>query len=156
MAEKKEAIKSTSAEATADKEVKKTPSKKGPKFHYGLGRRKTSIARVKLYPGTFEVTANEKEGKAYFGSESFLQKIKEPLALTGNEKFKVVARVSGGGKNAQAEAIRLGVARALVAFDEKLKVTLKKAGFLTRDPRMKERKKPGLKRARKAPQFTKR
>ena len=127
-------------------------------FHYGVGRRKSAVARVRLYPGEGNVTINGKPGKEYFGGrEVHMMHVFEPLRATGtSERFDVVATVVGGGVSGQAGAIRHGVARALVRFDEELKGTLKSAKFLTRDARVKERKKVGLKRARKAPQYTKR
>lgn len=133
-----------------------TENKFEGKYHYGLGRRKTAIAKVRLYKGTGALVVNDKEG--YFGGlENLVKKIFSPLATTGNQgKFNISAKVSGGGVSAQADAILLGVARALIAMEQELKPTLRKNGFLTRDPREKERKKPGLRRARKAPQFSKR
>ena len=126
------------------------------KYHYGLGRRKTAIAKVRLYKGTGKLFVNGKEG--YFGGlENLNKKIFSPLVTTGNQhKFDISAVVNGGGVVAQADAILLGAARALMAMEIELKPTLRKSGYLTRDPRKKERKKPGLRRARKAPQFSKR
>ena len=126
------------------------------KYHYGLGRRKTAIAKVRLYKGHGRLIVNGRED--YFGGlQNLVKKIFSPLATTGNQaKFDVSAHVNGGGVAAHADAILLGVARALKSMDNELKPTLRKAGYLTRDPRIKERKKPGLKRARKAPQFSKR
>lgn len=127
------------------------------KYYFGLGRRKEATARVRLYLKKGEAVVGDKDVKSYFRNEIFISKIYDALTLTGNtDKMMVSARVDGGGLSAQADAIRLGIARALVAYDETLKTTLRKAGLLTRDPRIKERKKPGLKRARKAPQFSKR
>lgn len=127
------------------------------KYFYGLGRRKEAIAKVRLYVGKGVSKISDKDVSVYFGNEVFADKVYEALKLTGNlEKMYISAHVEGGGLSAQADAILLGVARALVVYDEELKTTLRKAGFLTRDPRIKERKKPGLKRARKAPQFSKR
>jgi small subunit ribosomal protein S9 len=128
------------------------------KYFYGLGRRKEATARVRLYAKKGASVVNEKSVEDYFNlSKPLCDTVFEPLKLTGNlEKMIVSARVSGGGLSAQAEAIRLGIARALVEEDENLRTTLRKAGFVTRDPREKERKKYGLKRARKAPQFSKR
>lgn len=128
------------------------------KYYYGLGRRKTAIAKVRLYKGKGEITVNDRTGSDYFGGlTGLIEKILSPLAITGNAgKFDIMVRSSGGGVSAQADAISLGVARALLALDIELKSTLRKAGFLTRDPRKKERNKPGLLRARKAPQFSKR
>lgn len=127
-------------------------------YFYGLGRRKTSVARVRIYKGKGEIKINDRDEKSYFGGlDSLTEKILSPLALTGNQgKFDISAKVDGGGVSSQADAILLGVSRALLKSDEGLKATLRKAGFLTRDPRIKERKKPGLRRARKAPQFSKR
>lgn len=127
------------------------------KYYFGLGRRKEATARVRLYEKKGEAVVGDKDVKSYFRNEIFISKIYDALTLTGNiDKMMISARVDGGGLSAQADAIRLGIARALVAYDETLKTTLRKAGLLTRDPRIKERKKPGLKRARKAPQFSKR
>lgn len=127
-------------------------------FHYGVGRRKSAIARVRLYPGSGRIVVNGKSGPDYFGGRSIHQaNMTEPLRLTGMlDRFDVIVRVVGGGVSGQAGAIRHGVARALTRFDEELRPTLKRAKLLTRDPRVKERKKVGLKRARKAPQYTKR
>ncbi|MDD5732081.1 MAG: 30S ribosomal protein S9 [Patescibacteria group bacterium] len=128
------------------------------KYHYGLGRRKTAIAKVRLYKGKGDIFVNNKTSAEYFGGLiNLIDKILSPLAITGNAgKFDIVAKTNGGGVSAQADAIALGVARALLVVDLELKSTLRKAGFLTRDPRKKERNKPGLLRARKAPQFSKR
>ena len=126
-------------------------------FFYGTGRRKSSVARVRLYQGTGKVTINGRDIDDYFGLETLKLIVRQPLALTDlTEKFDVECRVAGGGVTGQAGAIRHGIARALVIADANLKTELKKAGFLTRDPRMKERKKYGLKKARRAPQFSKR
>ena len=126
-------------------------------FFYGTGRRKHSVARVRLYQGTGTFTINDRTIDDYFGLETLKLIARQPLALTENaDKFDVVVRVAGGGVTGQAGAIRHGVARALLEFDAELRGELKKAGFLTRDPRMKERKKYGLKAARRAPQFSKR
>ena len=126
-------------------------------FFYGTGRRKHSVARVRLYQGTGVITINDRTIDDYFGLETLKLIVRQPLALTDNaEKFDVVVRVAGGGVTGQAGAIRHGVARALLEFNPELRSELKKAGFLTRDPRMKERKKYGLKAARRAPQFSKR
>ncbi len=128
-----------------------------PQYYYGLGRRKTAVARVRLYPGTGQIIINGRPAAQYFGNRLLYHvMITEPLRLTGlQDHFDVRARVVGGGLSGQAGAVRHGVARALLRFNPELPV-LKRAGLLTRDPRMKERKKPGLKRARKAPQYTKR
>ena len=127
-------------------------------YFYGTGRRKKSVARVRLYNGTGKVTVNDRDIDDYFGLETLKVIVRQPLALTGlAEKFDIECRVAGGGVSGQAGAIRHGVARALLQYDsEELRAALKKAGFLTRDPRMKERKKYGLKGARRAPQFSKR
>ena len=123
----------------------------------GTGRRKKSVARVRLVPGSGNVVVNKRDIENYFGLETLRVIVNQPLVLTGaKEKFDVLVNVHGGGFTGQAGAIRHGIARALVKSDEALKPELKKAGFLTRDPRMKERKKYGLKKARKAPQFSKR
>lgn len=122
-----------------------------------VGRRKTSTARVRLYPGTGEIVVNDKSMEDYFGRDLDRMTLRQPLALTGTEAaFNVSIHVSGGGDSGQAGAVRLGIARALCESDINLRPPLKSAGFLTRDAREKERKKPGLKRARKAPQYTKR
>ena len=129
----------------------------GKPYFYGTGRRKSSVARVRVYNGTGKVTINDRDIDDYFGLENLKLIVRQPLALTGTtDKFDIVCRVSGGGVTGQAGAIRHGVARALLQYDEELRSELKKAGFLTRDPRMKERKKYGLKAARRASQFSKR
>ena len=126
-------------------------------YYYGTGRRKHSVARVRIYPGTGNVTINGRGIDDYFGLETLKLIVRQPLALTDNlDKFDIVCTVTGGGVTGQAGAIRHGVSRALLEFDAELRPALKKAGFLTRDPRMKERKKYGLKAARRAPQFSKR
>ena len=126
-------------------------------FFYGTGRRKKSIARVRVYAGTGKIIINDREIDDYFGLETLKLIVRQPLNLTGTtEKFDIVCRVSGGGVTGQAGAIRHGLSRALLQYDEALRADLKKAGFLTRDPRMKERKKYGLKGACRAPQFSKR
>ncbi|MBR3868007.1 MAG: 30S ribosomal protein S9 [Clostridia bacterium] len=126
-------------------------------YYYGTGRRKSSVARVRVYPGTGKITINDRDIDDYFGLETLKLIVRQPLTLTGTtEKFDIVVRVAGGGVTGQAGAIRHGLSRALLQFDENLRPALKKAGFLTRDPRMKERKKYGLKAARRAPQFSKR
>ncbi len=129
----------------------------GKPYFYGTGRRKSSVARVRIYNGTGKVTINDRDIDDYFGLETLKVIVRQPLVLTGTaDKFDIVCRVNGGGVTGQAGAIRHGVARALLLFDAELRAELKKAGFLTRDPRMKERKKYGLKGARRAPQFSKR
>ena len=126
-------------------------------YFYGTGRRKKSIARVRLYPGTGAITVNGKSVDEYFGLETLKLIIAQPFGVSEtNGKFDVVANVAGGGLSGQAGAIRHGIARALVAADAEYRPALKTAGVLTRDPRMKERKKYGLKAARRAPQFSKR
>ena len=126
-------------------------------YFYGTGRRKSSVARVRLYNGTGKVTINGRDIDDYFGLETLKVIVRQPLVLTENaDKFDVVCTVSGGGVTGQAGAIRHGISRALLLASEELRPALKKAGFLTRDPRMKERKKYGLKGARRAPQFSKR
>ena len=124
---------------------------------YGTGRRKKSVARVRLVPGNGTITINDRTIDDYFGLETLKVTVRQPLSLTATEgKLDVIAKVSGGGFTGQAGALRHGIARALLKYDETLRSDLKKAGFLTRDPRMKERKKYGLKAARRAPQFSKR
>lgn len=126
-------------------------------FFYGTGRRKSSVARVRLYPGSGKVTINGRDIDDYFGLETLKLIVRQPLVLTDtSEQFDIVCTVSGGGVTGQAGAIRHGAARALLVYNPELRPALKKAGFLTRDPRMKERKKYGLKAARRAPQFSKR
>ena len=126
--------------------------------YYGTGRRKSSVARVRLIPGKGDITINNRTLDDYFGLETLKVIVKQPLVATGTEgKFDVVVKVQGGGFTGQAGAIRHGVSRALLKVDEEsFRTVLKKAGYLTRDPRMKERKKYGLKAARRAPQFSKR
>ncbi len=127
------------------------------KYYYGTGRRKHSVARVRMYPGSGSITINDRNIDDYFGLETLKLIVRQPLELTDTtEKFDIVCTVAGGGVTGQAGAIRHGISRALLVFDQELRPTLKKAGFLTRDPRMKERKKYGLKAARRAPQFSKR
>jgi small subunit ribosomal protein S9 len=123
----------------------------------GTGRRKSSVARVRLVPGEGNITINNRSIDDYFGLETLKVISRQPLVLTETEnKFDVLVNVVGGGFTGQAGAIRHGIARALLQADEEFRPALKKAGYLTRDPRMKERKKDGLKKARKAPQFSKR
>ena len=125
--------------------------------YFGTGRRKKSIARVRLVPGEGKVTINNRDIQTYFGLETLRMIVNQPLVLTSTkEKFDVLVNVNGGGFTGQAGAIRHGISRALLKADESLRPELKKAGFLTRDSRMKERKKYGLKKARKASQFSKR
>ena len=126
-------------------------------YFYGTGRRKKSVARVRLYPGTGEITINGRSIDDYFGLETLKLIVNQPFGVTGTTgKFDIVANVVGGGISGQAGAIRHGVARALLTADAENRAALKAAGLLTRDPRMKERKKYGLKAARRAPQFSKR
>ena len=126
-------------------------------YFYGTGRRKKSVARVRLYPGSGAITVNGRDIDEYFGLETMKLIVNQPFAVTDTTgKFDIVANVNGGGFSGQAGAIRHGVARALLAADETYRPLLKKAGLLTRDPRMKERNKYGLKAARRAPQFSKR
>ena len=129
----------------------------GEALYYGTGRRKNAVARVRLVPGTGKVTINGREGVEYFGREALLDYAKTPFKVTDTQDhFDVIARINGGGISGQAGALRHGIARALLLASEDNRAILKKAGFLTRDPRMKERKKYGLKKARKRPQFSKR
>lgn len=126
-------------------------------YFYGTGRRKKSVARVRVYAGSGKITINNRDIDDYFGLETLKLIVRQPLALTGTaDKFDIVCNVQGGGVTGQAGAIRHGLSRAFLQYDENLRPALKKAGFLTRDPRMKERKKYGLKGARRAPQFSKR
>ena len=126
-------------------------------YFYGTGRRKSSVARVRVYNGTGKITINDRDIDDYFGLETLKLIVRQPLNLTETaDKFDIVCRVAGGGVTGQAGAIRHGISRALLQFDAELRPALKKAGLLTRDPRMKERKKYGLKGARRAPQFSKR
>ena len=126
-------------------------------FFYGTGRRKNSVARVRVYNGTGKITINDRDIEEYFGLETLKLIVRQPLSVADVDgKFDIVVRVAGGGVSGQAGAIRHGLSRALLQYDENLRPALKKAGFLTRDPRMKERKKYGLKAARRAPQFSKR
>ena len=123
----------------------------------GTGRRKTSVAQVRLLPGDGKMLVNKRPLAEYFGKKTLEMVVRQPLALTKAEgRYDILASVKGGGVSGQAGAIRLGIARALLKADAELRPSLKKAGFLTRDPRMKERKKYGLKGARRAPQFSKR
>ncbi len=126
-------------------------------YFYGTGRRKQSVARVRVYSGTGKITINGRDIDDYFGLETLKLVVRQPLTVAEIEgKFDIVVRVGGGGVSGQAGAIRHGLSRALLQYDENLRGVLKKNGFLTRDPRMKERKKYGLKAARRAPQFSKR
>ncbi len=126
-------------------------------YHYARGRRKEAIATVRLLPGKGEILVNEKPAADYFNNDSLIAVVERPMKLAGQDtKFKVSLHVQGGGKRGQADAASLAIARALLVMSADLRPTLKKAGMLTRDPREKERMKPGLKKARKAPQFSKR
>jgi len=131
-------------------------AKKTAKY-YGTGRRKSSVARVYLVPGTGKITINKRDIEEYFGLDTLKLIVRQPLALTETaDKYDVIVTVRGGGFTGQAGAIRHGISRALLQVDADYRPSLKKAGYLTRDPRMKERKKYGLKAARRAPQFSKR
>ena len=126
-------------------------------FYYGTGRRKHSVARVRVYEGTGKITINGRDIDDYFGLETLKLIVRQPFAVTNtDDKFDIVCTVTGGGVTGQAGAIRHGLSRALLQFDPELRAALKAEGYLTRDPRMKERKKYGLKAARRAPQFSKR
>ncbi len=125
--------------------------------YIGTGRRKKAVARVRLVPGTGKITVNKKDLEEYFPLDTLKNEVKRPFIVSGNEgKFDVIALVNGGGTTGQAGALRHGISRALVNADPENRPSLKAAGFLTRDPRMKERKKYGLKKARRASQFSKR
>ena len=126
-------------------------------YYYGTGRRKHSVARVRMYPGTGKITINGRDIDEYFGLETLKLIVRQPMEITNTlGRFDIVCTVAGGGVSGQAGAIRHGVARALLQNGDEMRPILKKAGFLTRDPRMKERKTYGLKGARRAPQFSKR
>ena len=126
-------------------------------YYYGTGRRKHSVARVRMYPGTGKITINGRDIDEYFGLETLKLIVRQPMEITNTlGRFDIVCTVAGGGVSGQAGAIRHGVARALLQNGDEMRPILKKAGFLTRDPRLKERKKYGLKAARRAPQFSKR
>ena len=132
-------------------------AKKAVNKFYGTGRRKSSVARVYLVPGTGKITINKRDIDEYFGLETLKVIVRQPLVATGTvDKYDVIVTVKGGGYTGQAGAVRHGVARALLTVDADFRPALKKEGYLTRDPRMKERKKYGLKAARRAPQFSKR
>ncbi|OAN44390.1 30S ribosomal protein S9 [Chloroflexus islandicus] len=128
------------------------------RYYQGTGRRKTAVARVRLFPGSGDFIVNGKKPEDYFGNRDLFQRnLRLPLVLTNHlNTFNVLVKVKGGGVSGQVGAVRHGIARALLDYDSELRPTLKQAGLLTRDPRAKERKKVGLKRARKAPQYTKR
>ena len=126
-------------------------------YYYGTGRRKNSVARVRVYQGTGNVTINGRDIDDYFGLETLKLIVRQPLNITDNDgKFDIICTVNGGGISGQAGAIRHGLSRALLQLSDEMRPILKKAGFLTRDPRMKERKKYGLRGARRSPQFSKR
>ena len=126
-------------------------------YYYGTGRRKHSVARVRMYPGTGKITINGRDIDEYFGLETLKLIVRQPMEITNTlGRFDIVCTVAGGGVSGQAGALRHGIARALLSVDPAYRTILKQAGFLTRDPRMKERKKYGLKAARRAPQFSKR
>ena len=128
-----------------------------PAFYYGTGRRKTAVARVRLLPGEGEIIVNGRTMDQHFGNAVNVADVRKPFRVTGTDgRFNTMVKVEGGGVTGQAGAIRHGIARALLQIDETNRLPLRQAGLLTRDPRMKERKKYGLKRARKAPQYTKR
>ncbi len=125
--------------------------------YWGTGRRKTSVARVRLLPGNGKITVNNRDVEEYFDSDSLKQALREPLVISETaDKFNIAVNVHGGGTTGQSGAIRHGISRALIKADPELRPILKKAGFLTRDSRMKERKKYGFVKARKSPQFSKR
>ncbi len=128
------------------------------RYYYGTGKRKSAIARVRLFPGNGQMTVNGKTAEDFFGGRDVYQLVtRMPFRLTNTEgRFNMVVKVVGGGTTGQAEAVRHGVSRALIEADPEFRPVLKRAGLLTRDARVKERKKVGLKRARKAPQYTKR
>ena len=127
------------------------------KYYQGTGRRKSAMARVRLYPGDGSIIVNDKPVEEYFSRKRDVLHLTGPLEATATKgSFDITVKVKGGGISGQAGAVRHGIARALLEADPNLRPTLRKGGFLTRDPRAKERKKPGLKRARKAPQYTKR
>ena len=129
----------------------------GEALYYGTGRRKNAVARVRLVPGTGKVTINGREALQYFGREALVNYALTPFKVTDTmDHFDVIARIDGGGISGQSGALRHGISRALLLVNPEYRAILKKAGFLTRDPRMKERKKYGLKAARRAPQFSKR
>lgn len=136
---------------------KQLPKQPQAEYYYANGKRKTGVARVRLTKGTGTITVNERTFENYFPIPYHQQVVRSPFKLTSLDgKFNVSARVEGSGINAQAEAIRHGISKALLDYDPSLRLTLKRASFLTRDSRVKERKKPGLHRARRAPQFSKR
>jgi small subunit ribosomal protein S9 len=145
---------------TKEMEINGKKASRVDRYFYAVGRRKTSIAKVKLYPAKGVENSfliNEKEFEKYFPIERLREEAKAPLALAGEgNKFNITVKVIGGGVSSQADAVKLGIARALIIFDETLKKSLKDKKYLTRNPREVERKKPGLKKARRAPQWAKR
>lgn len=148
------AEKKTKVKVVEEKKAIITP---GGKYYHAVGKRKSAIAKVRIYKGAGVITVNNKPISEYFFVKTWVGTAKSPLKLTSTmQKYDIVILVQGGGLNAQAEAVRHGITRALIQADPLNKPTLKKAGLLTRDPRVKERKKFGLKRARRAPQFSKR
>lgn len=150
-------VTATPAEATATAVTFSKPTLAKGKYVYATGRRKTAVANVRLFAGSQESMVNKKKLEVYFGQSAMRDTAVRPLALTGLlGDFHFLASVNGGGSNAQSEAIRHGIAQALASMSEDMKIVLKKNGFLTRDDRKKERKKPGLRRARRAPQWAKR
>jgi len=144
----------TKIETEKSDKIEKKPVKS--KYWYGTGRRKTAVAQVRLLKDQKDFVVNEQDARDYFPTPVEVERALYPLKLTGNSGLGVKVKVHGGGKIAQADAVRLGIARALLEIDEKLRTTLKRSGLLTRDPREKERKKYGLKGARRAPQWAKR
>lgn len=145
--------------AKIEKATPEEKAKVADRYFYAVGKRKTAIAQVRIYPtdAPEDTIVNDKKLELYFSVERFSDTVKSALTSVGlQEKFNVTVKVTGGGINAQAEAIRLGIARALIKFDENLRKVLRAEGFLTRDARVVERKKPGLKKARKSPQWAKR
>ena len=152
------AIKSAAKKESVVEKTAPAAKKNAQEYYYAAGKRKTAVARVRLYPkGKGIITVNQKPMDEYFSLITSAGIITSPLKMTGLPKeFDISVKVAGGGLSAQADAIRHGIARALLIYNDSFRTTLKKAGFLTRDSRIKERKKPGLKRARRAPQFSKR
>jgi len=144
----------------SESEMKGEEAKEVSNYFYGIGKRKTSIAQIRIYPGSgnqSEIFVNERKMEDYFSISRLKDIVKSPLTISGQDKkFNVKIKVNGGGINSQAEAIRLGISRALVKFDSELKKPLRDKGYVTRDARKVERKKPGLKKARRAPQWAKR
>lgn len=143
---------------TADVEDEQTSSKKKQEYLYAVGKRKTAVAQVRVYKkGDGKFSVNDKDVTKYFPSAELLERVRSPLLLAGQiDKLDIIVKTKGGGIAGQADAVRHGISRALLMLNPNFRKPLKKAGFLTRDARIKERKKPGLKRARKAPQWTKR